>query len=342
MGTYTQRRPDNGHVHLRDLNLETGELLRFMVPYTARQFGRAVCMGNTKPPTETAASAAGYKEQILGFAKEAGCLNFEPVVTLFLTERTTPLHILEAHAAGIVVAKHIPDGVSTNSDNGLADLLTKKNVLATMRDVGMILSVHPEKPGVFCLDREEAYLPTIAETIRLFPRLRIVVEHLTTKAGVEFVVEAPENVAGTITAHHLCMTLDDLISGGCQPHNVCAPCAKRPSDREALWSAIGSGNPKFFFVSDSAPHMRELKECAKGKLGTFTEPFVMPLLVQKFEKRGLLHRLEAFTSEFWARFYGFSLNEDTITLKREPWQIPASYHGVVPFMAGEMLGWQLA
>ena len=339
MDTYIQRKPDDFHVHLRDFFPKNGHLADYVIPFTSAQFRRALVMPNTNPPILQGFEARAYELLIKSVALRG---KFQSLMTIKLSHDTVAKTIHEAREAGVLAAKCYPVGVTTNSGDGVANLLALEEVLATMQEVGLVLSVHAEKPGAFCLDAEREYLPVLAQVIEKYPRLRIVVEHISSEAAVEFVRDAPDTVAATITAHHLLLTLDDLVRGKVRPHNVCMPIAKRYSDREKLWEAVASGNPKYFFGSDSAPHLRESKECASGSAGCFTAPVAMPLLVQLFEKEGLVTKLAPFTSEYGAVFYRLPLNREKLRLRRKPWTVPAKVCGIVPFMAQESLDWQVA
>ncbi len=330
----TIRRPDDFHVHLRQ-----GEMLNLVAPETAKQFARALVMPNTKVPVLTGEYASRYREEIVRAAP-----GFEPLLSLYLTESTTLADIQAANGAGVVAGKLYPRGTTTQSAHGV--LITKiwslYETFREMEEVDMTLCIHAENPLAFCLEREAAFLPILHRLAEQFPKLRIVVEHVSSAAAVEFVTRLPSNVGATITAHHLLLTLDDVVGGLLQPHHFCKPVAKRFEDRRVLIAAATSGNPKFFFGSDSAPHARDAKECAEGCAGIFTAPVALPLLARIFEDHGALERLEPFVSEFGARFYGLPLNDGTITLRREPWIVPKMIGDIVPFFAGKSLDWSVA
>lgn len=337
MNRITIRRPDDFHVHFR-----RGLLLEQVVGFTARVFGRALVMPNTTLNILTAEDAADYEAEIRAATAGTG---FAPLMTIRLVPETTTDMIRAAAKAGVVVGK-LYVGITTGSDAGVSDVRTFAEVFAEMERCGMVLSLHGEVPSAFCLDREAAFLPELAWVAETFPTFRIVLEHVTTDDAVRAVMDLPETVAATITAHHLRLTLDDVLGNKLRPHNYCMPIAKRPEDRAALQRAAVSGTPKFFFGSDTAPHRQEDKECAEGCAGCFTAPVALPLLIQVFEELGALERLEPFVSEFGARFYGLPPNEGTITLVREPWAVPSRYydtHGVlpVPWLAGQFLDWQI-
>ena len=329
----TLRRPDDMHVHLRE-----GELLEFVLPFTARTFGRAIVMPNLKKPIVTGDDAWKYQGDIRRLCDKMG-LKFAPLMTIKLTQATTPSTIRGAHAAGVVAVKLYPEGVTTNSEDGVSDVNALGEVFAAMAEIGLTLCVHAEEPGTFSLEREMAYLPRVARIAAEHPDLCIVVEHVSSEEAVLFVREAGPNVAATITAHHLVLTLDDVIGDKLAPHCFCKPIAKRPRDRRALRAAATSGDPKFFLGTDSAPHRTGDKECGTGCAGCFTAPMALPLLASIFEKDGRLEMLERFTSESGALFYGLPPSKETITLHRESWTVPS--HGpVVTFMAGSTLAWR--
>jgi len=340
MATITQlkiRRPDDFHVHFRE-----GDLMRSVVPYTARVFGRALVMPNLKNPITSGAMAADYEDAILHATDKLELSGFtQALMTIKLTQETTPAVIKEAVSQDVKAVKLYPEGVTTNSENGVRDVDALTATFQAMSDLGFVLCIHAEEPGVFSLDREVAYLERVQKIVENHPRLRVVIEHATTSRAIAFVEEAGPNVAATITAHHLFLTLDDVIGDKLSPHNFCKPIAKRPSDRDALVRAVLSGDPKFFFGSDSAPHVKETKECASGCAGCFTAPIAMELLAAIFDKFGCLEKLEAFTSEFGAKFYGLKLNDSFITLERHEYKIPDQFHSVVPFKAGETLDWRV-
>lgn len=326
------RRPDDMHVHLRD-----GTMLSHVARYTASQFARAVAMPNTTPPILTGEQAISYGDLIRRRAP-----GLEPIAVIKLVRSSTPDVIREAARLGVAAAKFYPEGVTTNSEDGCRSLFDVEPALEAMEEHGMILCLHGETPGVFCMDRERSFLHReLLPIARRYPRLKIVLEHITTEDSVGF-VQGLANVAATVTVHHLLLTLDDVIGGSLRPHNFCKPIAKRPADREALRQVVISGDPKFFLGTDSAPHDVFLKECSSGCAGVFTAPCAMQVLAQVFEDLNSLDRLEAFSSEFGARFYGLPLNEGRLELVREPFRVPAQCGSVVPFLAGQDLRWSVA
>jgi dihydroorotase len=331
----TIRRPDDFHVHLRE-----GELLESVLPHTASVFSRALVMPNLKKPVLTAPQARAYRDEIRQLCERQG-LDFEPLMTVKLTQATSPMAIRAAREANVVAAKLYPEGVTTNSEDGVHDFRALDHTLGAMQDSGLVLCVHPEEPGVFSLDREAAYLKHIEWAAKRFPDLKIVVEHVTTAAAVAFVRGMGPNVAATITAHHLFLTLDDVIGDKLRPHNFCKPIAKRAEDRAALVEAVVTAQSKFFLGTDSAPHRKGDKECDGGCAGCFTAPLALPLIAGLFEDAGALDKLESFTSVFGASFYGLKLNSGRVVLERADWQVPAGYGPVVPFKAGETMHWKV-
>ena len=340
----TITRPDDWHLHLRD-----GEALAAVLPHTARQFARAIVMPNLKPPVTTVEQAAAYRDRILA-ALPAG-MAFEPLMTLYLTDNTPPAEVAKAAASGFVKAvKLYPAGATTNSDAGLTDITRAYDTLAEMERVGLPLLVHGEvtDPAVDLFDREKVFIDTVlAPVVQRFPKLKVVMEHITTKDAAEFVVAAPATVAATITVHHLLYNRNAIFLGGVRPHWYCLPVLKRETHREALVAAAISGNPKFFLGTDSAPHAKGTKEAACGCAGCYTAYAALELYAEAFEQAGALDRLEAFASFFGADWYGLPRNRDTVTLVREAWTVPASYpylasDPIVPLRAGETLAWKMA
>ncbi len=344
------RRPDDWHVHLR-----SDDLLGAVAEYTACIFGRALVMPNV-PAIENAEEAMNYGLEI---RQRLECSDpFIPYMTIKLTAKTTAHDIYEARNKGVMAVKLYPDGVTTGAEGGISNFRALDNVFDAMQEVDLPLSIHGELPGVPILRREAAFLPILVDIAMRFPKLRIVMEHLTTAKAVATIIELGKNVAATITAHHLVLTIDDVIGGKMRPHNFCLPIAKGERDRRELVRAATSGNPKFFFGSDSAPHWQDIKESAEGAAGIFSAPVAMPLLAQGFEKAKALDKLESFTSRFGTEFYRVPLNEGEIELIKSPWQVPDVIHGVdkiikmgesayatsrdiVPFMAGKKLDWQV-
>ncbi|MGE0355628.1 MAG: dihydroorotase [Burkholderiales bacterium] len=340
--TFTLASPDDWHVHFRD-----GEAMRSVVGATARQFARAIVMPNLKPPVTTVAQALAYRERILA-ARPAGSA-FEPLMTLYLTDNTPAGEIAKAKASGFVKAvKYYPAGATTNSDSGVTDIRRCDAVFEAMAAAGMPLLLHGEvtDPEVDVFDREKAFIETVLRPLLLrFPRLRVVLEHITTGEAALFVSSAPDNVAATITAHHLLLNRNALFAGGLRPHHYCLPVLKRESHRAALVRAAVSGNPRFFLGTDTAPHARGAKESCCGAAGIYTAHAALELYAEAFEREGALDRLEGFASRFGPDFYGLPRNAGTVTLEKSAWEVPADYPlgeaAVVPLRAGERLAWRL-
>ncbi len=343
MRSLTLTRPDDWHLHLRD-----GPALAAVLADSARRFARAIVMPNLKPPVTTVGEAAAYRERILA-ALPAGT-DFEPLMTLYLTDATPPGEIDAARACGFVHAlKLYPAGATTNSAAGVTDLAKCRATLARMEKLGMPLLLHGEvtDPAVDVFDREAAFIERVLEPLHKdFPELRLVFEHITTQQAVEFVEAAGAKLAATITAHHLLFNRNAMFAGGIRPHHYCLPVLKREAHRRALVAAATSGNPKFFLGTDSAPHARSAKENACGCAGCYTAHAGIELYAQVFEAAGALERLEAFASHHGADFYGLARNSGKITLVKEDWTVPAAQPFIgedplVPFMAGETVAWRL-
>jgi dihydroorotase len=342
--TLTLTRPDDWHLHLRD-----GAALAAVLPDTARRFARAIVMPNLKPPVTTVAQAAAYRERILA-ALPAG-LDFTPLMTLYLTDATPAAEIERARESGFVHAvKLYPAGATTHSDAGVTDLARCRAALARMEALGLPLLVHGEvtDPAVDVFDREAVFVERVlAPLLRDFPDLKLVLEHVTTREGVDFVRAQGGNVAATLTAHHLLLNRNSLFVGGIRPHHYCLPVLKREAHRQALLAAATSGSPKFFLGTDSAPHARGTKEAACGCAGCYTAHAAIELYAEAFAAAGALARLEGFASHHGADFYGLPRNRGTLTLRREPWTVPATLpyadgDALVPLRAGETVAWRLA
>ncbi|MEO1767495.1 dihydroorotase [Thiobacter aerophilum] len=338
----TLTRPDDWHVHLRD-----GAALAFVLPDTARRFARAIVMPNLKPPVTTTGAARAYRQRILA-ALPPG-LAFEPLMTLYLTDNTPPAEIRAARASGFVYGvKYYPAGATTHSDAGVTDISRCHATLAVMEEVGMPLLIHGEvtDPQVDVFDREAVFIERVLlPLLTRFPRLKVVLEHITTRDAVQFVQEAPPQVAATLTVHHLLYNRNAMFAGGIRPHMYCLPVLKRERHRQALLAAAISGNPKFFLGTDSAPHARHAKESACGCAGIYTAHAAIELYAEVFEAMGALSRLEAFASFHGADFYGLPRNRDTLTLVRAPWTVPSELafgqDTLVPLRAGETVAWRL-
>ena len=331
-GSWTLPRPDDFHVHLR----QDGDLPLF-VREAARRFARVLVMPNLVPPVRTGRDVAMYRNAILRAAPD-----LEPLMAFKLAPDLTDTDIQDLAAAGAVAGKVYPEGVTTNSENGVHDLRQIAPVLPAMERHALVVCCHGEKPGVFSLDREEAFLEEFSEVATSHPGTRFVLEHVSTAAAVRRVGELGSNVAATITLHHLEITLDDVIGGNLRPHLFCKPVAKRESDRQALRDAAFSGNPKFFFGSDSAPHRIDRKECASGCAGVYSMPVALEGLAEVFDRSGARARLADFVAGFGADFYDLPRTTETITLVRAPWTVPAIVDGVVPYRAGETLAWRIS
>ncbi|MEQ1669093.1 MAG: dihydroorotase, partial [Sulfuriferula sp.] len=319
MQQMTITRPDDWHLHLRD-----DDTLRAVLPDTARRFGRAIVMPNLKPPVRTTDDARAYRERILA-AVPVG-MQFEPLMTLYLTNNTDPAEIARAKASGIVHAvKYYPAGATTNSDMGLTDLTKGYAVIAEMEKHGMPLLIHGEvtDPSVDIFDREAVFIERhLIPLTQAFPALKIVLEHITTQQGAQFVVDAPANIAATITAHHLLYNRNAMFQGGIRPHYYCLPILKREQHRLALVKAATSGSAKFFLGTDSAPHPQGAKESACGCAGLYTAHAAIELYAEAFETARALDKLEAFASFYGADFYGLPRNTDSITLTKQTWAAP--------------------
>jgi dihydroorotase len=341
--TLSLTRPDDWHLHLRE-----GPTLAAVAPDTARRFGRAIVMPNLLPPVTTTAQALAYRERVLA-AVPAG-LSFEPLMALYLTDETTPAEILRARASGAVAAvKLYPAGATTHSDAGVTDLARTHGALAAMAETGLPLLIHGEvtDPQVDIFDRERVFLErSLLPLIERFPRLKVVLEHVSTREGVARVQDGPERLAATLTPHHLLLSRNAMFAGGLRPHHFCLPVAKREEDRLALVEAATSGHPRFFLGTDSAPHPRRRKESASAPGGIYTAHAAIELYAEVFEQAGALDRLEAFASFHGPDFYGLPRNRERVTLVREPWTVPASLamgeEELVPFRAGERVAWKLA
>jgi dihydroorotase len=343
MNALVIRRPDDWHLHLRD-----GAALAAVLPFTAARFARAIVMPNLNPALTTTAAALAYRERILA-ALPAG-VRFEPLMTLYLTDRTPAEEISRAKAAGHVLGcKLYPAGATTHSAAGVTDVQRLGPVFERMAEVGLVLEVHGEvtDPAIDVFEREARFIDTVlAPLAERYPRLRIVFEHITTRAAVDYVLAAREGVAATVTPQHLLMNRNALFAGGLRPHHYCAPVLKAESDRQALVDAVMRGSPRLFLGTDSAPHARAAKEAACGCAGIFSAHAGIELYAEAFAAAGALAKLEAFASDNGADFYGLPRNRGTLTLVPEPWEVPASYpfgtEELVPLRAGERIAWRLA
>ncbi|MCV2870959.1 dihydroorotase [Defluviimonas sp. WL0050] len=342
--TLTLRRPDDMHLHLRD-----GAMLKAVLPETARHFARAIIMPNLVPPVVTAKDAAAYRDRIMVALPDG--MTFEPLMTLYLTEATDPADVAAAHASGLVKAvKLYPAGATTNSQSGVRDFDRVRAVLEKMAEIGLPLCVHGEvtDSDIDIFDREAVFIDRVLDPIRrATPGLRVVMEHITTKDGVDYARSQRDDLGATITTHHLIINRNHILAGGIKPHYYCLPVAKREHHRLALREAATSGEARFFLGTDSAPHADHLKEHACGCAGCFTATNTMSILAHVFEEEGALDRLEAFTSLNGAAFYGIAPNETRITLQKGdavtyPAKIDTGAGPVTVFDPGFPLHWRIA
>ena len=342
MTEITITRPDDWHLHLRD-----GDVLKDIVPDTARRFGRAIIMPNLKPPVTTVKQALAYREHIIAATPDG--FQFEPLMTLYLTDNTTTDEIERASDSEYVHGvKYYPAGATTNSDSGVSDIKHTYSVLEKMQQTGLPLLVHGEvtDPDIDIFDREGVFIKTVLlPMLKDFPELRLVLEHITTGHAVEFVRSMPKNVAATITPHHLLMNRNDIFRGGINPHHYCLPILKRETHRQALLEAATSGSSKFFLGTDSAPHSQTNKESACGCAGMYSSHAAIELYAEAFEQVNALDKLEAFASFYGADFYRLPRNTDKITLVKQDWSVPATLkfgnEQLIPLRAGEDIHWKL-
>lgn len=340
--TLSLRRPDDFHLHVRD-----GQALAAVVPFTAARFGRALIMPNLRPPVRTVAEASAYRARILAVLPAGS--RFEPLMSLYLTEQTSLEEIERARQhGGILGFKLYPAGATTHSDAGVTDIRAVDAVLEQMQQSGLTLQVHGEvtDPHVDVFDREARFIDQVlAPLTERFPRLRIVFEHITTRAAVQFVLGARAGIAATVTPQHLLMNRNALFTGGLRPHHYCLPVLKSEADREALGAAVASGTPRLFLGTDSAPHARTAKESACGCAGIFSAHAALELYAEAFEALGALAQLEAFAAHHGADFYGLARNEGRVRLVKSPWTVPTRYsfgtEELVPLRAGQRIGWRL-
>ncbi len=339
--TLTLTRPDDWHLHVRD-----GDALATVVPHTAAQFGRAIIMPNLRPPVTTTEAALAYKARIQAAVPPG--VAFEPLMTLYLTDKLPADEIQRAKDAGVVAAKLYPAGATTNSDAGVTDLKKIYKTLDAMQRAGLLLLVHGEvtSPEIDLFDREAVFIDQQLIPLRRdFPELKIVFEHITTREAAQYVQESDRFLGATLTAHHLLYNRNAIFTGGIRPHYYCLPVLKRETHRLALLAAATSGNPKFFLGTDSAPHAVHLKEHASGCAGCYTAHAAMELYAQAFDSANALDKLDGFASFFGADFYGLPRNSGQITLKRDSWTPPASFAfgqaELKPLASGEALAWRL-
>ncbi|MGB3725712.1 MAG: dihydroorotase [Glaciecola sp.] len=343
MRELTIQTPDDWHLHFRD-----GDMLAETVPATARCFKRAIVMPNLVPPVTTTQMALDYKARIL--AQVPQNVDFEPLVTLYLTNTTSVDDISEAKAAGIVASKLYPAGATTNSDEAVKGIKSLYPVFEKMQEVGMLLLIHGEvtEHHIDIFDREKAFIDAyLNDIVNDFPNLKVVFEHITTKDAADFVLASSNNVAATITPQHLLLNRNDLLVGGVRPHNYCLPVLKRNTHQQALQDVVASGSSKFFLGTDSAPHEKHKKESACGCAGCYSAWSAIELYAQIFDDLGALDKLEGFASHYGPDFYNLPRNTGTITLKQQSWSVPEQIQlpnndTIVPFYAGENLKWKLA
>ncbi|MDT7837235.1 dihydroorotase [Aquabacterium sp. OR-4] len=340
----TLLRPDDWHLHVRD-----GAAMAAVVPYTARQFGRAIIMPNLRPPITTAAAAQAYRERILAARPAAGLpgADFEPLMTLYLTDRLAVDEIARAKADGVVACKLYPAGATTNSDAGVTDMRKIYPVLEAMQKAGLLLLVHGEvtDPAVDLFDREAVFIERVMRPLRAdFPELKVVFEHITTKEAADYVATAGAHTAATITAHHLLYNRNAIFQGGLRPHYYCLPVLKREIHRQALVAAATSGSDRFFLGTDSAPHAAQLKEASVCGAGCFTALSALELYAEAFEAAGALAQLEGFASRHGPAFYGLPLNSGSVTLEKQPFTLPEGVPfgdaTLKPLRGGETLAWR--
>jgi len=340
--TLTLTRPDDWHLHVRD-----GAALEAVVPHSARQFGRALIMPNLRPPVTTAEQALAYRDRIMAAVPEG--VDFEPVMSLYLTDKLPPDEIARAADAGVRALKLYPAGATTNSDAGVTDIRHTYKTLEAMQKHGLLLLIHGEvtDPAIDLFDREAVFIDRVMIPLRRdMPELKVVFEHLTTEEGAHYVRDADKFTAATITAHHLLYNRNAIFTGGIRPHYYCLPVLKRETHRVALVKAATSGSDRFFIGTDSAPHAAVLKENAFGCAGCYTALTAIELYAEAFDSVDRMDQLEAFASFNGADFYGMPRNTGTITLKRESWTVPETVpYGdatLKPLRGGEQLAWRLA
>ena len=341
MNEITITRPDDWHVHFRD-----GDVLKTVVLHTAAEFGRAIVMPNLKPPVTTSELALAYKARIKTAIPKG--VNFEPLMTLYLTDNLAPDEIYRSKEEGVVAAKLYPAGATTNSDAGVTNMRHIYKTLEAMQKAGMLLLVHGEvtSQDIDLFDREAVFIDTQLIPLRKdFPELKIVFEHITTKEAAQYVESCATHTGATITAHHLLYNRNAIFIGGVRPHFYCLPVLKRETHRLALLKAATSGLPQFFLGTDSAPHAAHLKEHASGCAGCYTAHAAMPMYAEAFDHVNALDKLEGFASFYGADFYGLPRNSGTITLRRESWMPPESFAfgdaQLKPLRSGESLPWRL-
>ena len=325
----TIRKPSDMHLHLRQ-----GDMLKTTVRDAETWFAQGVVMPNTLPPINTPERLVAYRNDILSIAPD-----FKPIMSFKLYPGMNSDAVKAMAQAGAVLGKLYPAGVTTNSEDGVKSWHDIKEALGTMSDLGLVLSIHCEKPDSFCLEREYEYHQEFSAIAKAYPDLRMVFEHISDRRSIDFVASLPDRVAGTITAHHLLLTLDDVIGANMNPHTFCKPVVKGPKDREALRQAAFSGDKKFFFGSDSAPHLKTKKESGSAAGGIYSSPVAVPLMAQLFEENGKLDKFENFMSVYGPAFYGIAPAAGCIALIKKESTIPPAIDGIVPLYAGKTLSW---
>ncbi len=341
MHSLTITHPDDWHLHVRD-----NEYLSDVVPHSAAMFSRAIIMPNLRPPVTSVAQALSYRERILAACPENN--TFDPLMVLYLTNNTSAEDILTAyHSDHVHAVKYYPAGATTNSDAGITDIKNAYVALTKMEELGLPLLIHGEvtDPEIDVFDREQVFIDTVLQPLlKDFPQLKVVLEHITTKHAAEFITQAGENIAATITAHHLLYNRNIMFKGGINPHYYCLPILKRENHRQALITAATSGNNKFFLGTDSAPHAQGKKETSCGCAGIYSAHAAIELYAEAFDKADALDKLEGFASFYGADFYGLPRNSSTITLEKTDWQVPDSYafahEKIIPLRAGKMIHWK--
>lgn len=334
MDSFTIIKPDDMHLHLRQ-----GELMNGYVQAGCGNYSRGVVMPNTQPPILTVTEMEQYKEAI-SLACKASHLKFQPCMTFQITPSLTLDELRLLKEAGAVGGKYYPVGVTTNSENGMASVEGSFPLFEMMENTQMPLLIHGESQDAPVFERERAFLSSVKVIAQAFPRLKIVLEHLSTKEGVDMVASLSDNVASTVTVHHLLFTKEDLMASGMVPHLYCKPLLQNNQDRSALREWVFSGSEKVFFGSDSAPHPKEDKESSNGKAGVFSSPVAMSALATLFDEAGKIDKLEAFVSISGARFYGWEINREKLKFIKESWVVPEEYFGSVPLFAGKSLAWK--
>ena len=325
------RKADDMHIHLRQ-----GVEMRSYAQTVEKSVGRVLVMPNTLPPITTAGGLDAYRDQIRKAAPD-----LVPLMTFKLSVDLTAEMTRELKRAGAIAGKLYPEGVTTNSEDGIRDIADLYPIFAEMELTGLVLCIHGESPFAPVLEREAAFLPTLVDLSEKFPDLRIVFEHVSTRDAVELIAGLPGTVAATVTVHHLLFTLDDMLANGLNPHLYCKPLIKGEPDRAAIRRVVLEGNPRFFYGSDSAPHPQNAKEKPLSAAGVYSAPVALPLLLEFFESNGCIQQIEKFTSEYGADFYGLPLSSDYSTWVKKSWRVPGLVDGAVPLCSGGALSWQL-